>query len=309
MLLVLSLYFLIVWLVFYKFRVRKFTTGWKALVYTIALIIAWAVLAQLAEWSPVVSGGMTARTAQVAPEVSGRVTAVNVGPNARVQAGDTLFTMDPEIYRNTVDQLEAALDLLRLRYDQTERLVRSGAARAFDLESLDSEIRQLEAQLGTARRNLRNTAVVAPSDGIVPSVALTEGEFVGAGRSVMAFIDTSQWVFLAEVKQNALRRLAPGTPVRLSFDAMPGQVFEFPVMDVPSGIGEGQMTPSGSAISAPRQRPDGYIVRLTPPEDFPTDQLLMGLTASGRAFPEDMPAPWKILGSVLFAFSLIGQYL
>ena len=54
----------------------------------------------------------------IASETAGRIVAVNVSDNARVKAGEALFSVDPEPYRIALAQADAALAAARLNVEQ-----------------------------------------------------------------------------------------------------------------------------------------------------------------------------------------------
>jgi membrane fusion protein (multidrug efflux system) len=54
----------------------------------------------------------------IASETAGRIVAVNVSDNARVTAGEALFSVDPEPYRIALAQADAALAAARLNVEQ-----------------------------------------------------------------------------------------------------------------------------------------------------------------------------------------------
>lgn len=54
----------------------------------------------------------------IASETAGRIVAVNVSDNARVKAGEVLFSVDPEPYRIALAQADAALAAARLNVEQ-----------------------------------------------------------------------------------------------------------------------------------------------------------------------------------------------
>ncbi|RUM95493.1 HlyD family secretion protein [Pseudaminobacter arsenicus] len=54
----------------------------------------------------------------IASEAAGRIVAVDVADNARVKAGDVLFSVDPEPYRIALAQADAALAAARLNVEQ-----------------------------------------------------------------------------------------------------------------------------------------------------------------------------------------------
>ena len=79
MLIVLSLYFLVVWLVFFKFKWLPYNKTWKTIVWSIAITIAFIVLGALQYYTPVSKIAVVqAHTQKIYPLISGRVNKVYV---------------------------------------------------------------------------------------------------------------------------------------------------------------------------------------------------------------------------------------
>ena len=81
---------------------------------------------------------------QIAAEEAGRVVEVDIADDRRVKAGDVLFRIDPEPYRITLAQAEAALAEARIGVEQ----LRAGYSRAqAEARSAASEVAYLQTQL------------------------------------------------------------------------------------------------------------------------------------------------------------------
>jgi multidrug resistance efflux pump len=93
-----------------------------------------------------------------------------------------------------------------LRLGQFSQLQRSDAGRAFDVQQHEAERAQLEA----AKWDLDRTTVRAPANGYVTNLALRKGARVNTQSPVMAFIDTSDTVFGAEIPQIYARYIEAG---------------------------------------------------------------------------------------------------
>lgn len=177
-----TLYLILVYLIFGKFKLLPLTTFWKLVIVVIGIIIVNIFAAGLGTLTPaseqaVVSGYIT----EIAPQVSGPVVSVPVRQNEDLLPGDTLFQIDPRPYQYRVDQLTAnlvetesyvaglkesydaareqvratrsQLELTELRLRQQEQLVAAGAGTRFQLEQYEAQVEQLEAQLNAARAN------------------------------------------------------------------------------------------------------------------------------------------------------------
>ncbi|HON41677.1 MAG TPA: HlyD family efflux transporter periplasmic adaptor subunit [Bacillota bacterium] len=65
------------------------------------------------------------------------------------------------------------------------------------------------------------TRLTAPFDGVVSSVTVQAGGYVGAGQPAVTIMDTSSYFASAEIDEIDLARVEPGMAAIMSFDALP----------------------------------------------------------------------------------------
>jgi HlyD family secretion protein len=93
-----------------------------------------------------VSGHVEARETRLAPEVGGRVLSIRVKEGDRVQAGDTVLTLDTRDVQLAIDRAKAE----RAAAEAQLRLVQAGA-RAEDLRQAQLQIDTIKAETAAAR--------------------------------------------------------------------------------------------------------------------------------------------------------------
>ena len=105
MLIVLSVFFAIIWLIFFKLQWLPWNRGWKFSVYTAALVIALVVVGALQYYTPASKMEVVeAQAQQIYPLVSGQVDRVDVKGAQPVSSGDKLFSIDPRPFKYAVDK-------------------------------------------------------------------------------------------------------------------------------------------------------------------------------------------------------------
>ena len=122
------------------------------------------------------------------------------------------------------------------------------------------QIRQAAAALRDAQLNLLRSVVRAPGSGVVTNVTLTPGQFASAGQGVITFIDARAIWISAQMRENQLEHMRPGTRAEVVFDALPGRVFPAHVESIGWGVGgttatdatTGLPTQPSRAVDAPR---------------------------------------------------------
>lgn len=136
---------------------------------------------------------------EIRPRVSGYIASVDFTAGREVRKGDVLFTIDPRPYAAELKRAQADLarakTALVLAQSERERAVKLLNAHAisqeeFDTRSSGSEqatanVQAAEAAMETAALNLSFTRVQAPIAGQVSKAAITVGNLVSAGETLL----------------------------------------------------------------------------------------------------------------------------
>jgi len=165
-----------------------------------------------------------------------------------------------ETYRSRlkqIDEARATLDYAQTNYDRQQHLFDTGAvpratldaairdlqtAKA-NLASLQREaaaalaqlggnpdlpvdqqatVKQAQAAVDTAARNLRLTSIVAPFDGIPNNVeSIAVGAFLNAGQPAFPLVSTHDLYIEANIRETDLTYVREGNPARVTIDAYP----------------------------------------------------------------------------------------
>lgn len=369
MLIILTLYIVLVWLLFSRLKLVKW--GWvsgTAAALGGAFILA-VFLALFNHLTPSGSFTIVSRVVEVAPNVAGQVIEIPVKPNEAVKAGAVLFRLDPAPFQYKVNQLEASLaqarqqvKQLKATYEQAsanvevftkqfafhskrltdyEKMVSQGVQTEFRLQdvqvqydtveyqlqaakaaqlnarlAMESEIggvnttvAQIQAQLADAKWDLEQTTVRARADGVVTSMALAVGDRASQVQKVMSFIVTDDIMLIGMFAPNGFEIIKPGAPVKLVFDNRPGRIYHAKVVEIPRGVGQGQVEVSGMlAKSGAVSGVKAYPVRISIPDDLDQAQLRLGMPGNATVFA-DNAGVIGLLMSILVWISSYTAYL
>ena len=230
--------------------------------YMLVLLIVLFIPMQ---WgAPTGSARVLTYSVAIVPNVAGQVIDVPVVPNTPLKKGDVLFRIDPTTYRAALDDLNAQLQLAKLRLSQNQILLKRNAGTLFQSQSYQAQIDGLEAQVDAAEYNLEQTIVHAPADGYVTNLALRSGARVTTLplSPAMAFIDTSKTGVVAQINQIYTRYIESGQEAEVILKTRPGQVFTAKVMYLISSTAQGQVKVSGAAVQPLSTSPEPFQVRL-----------------------------------------------
>jgi membrane fusion protein (multidrug efflux system) len=174
---------------------------------------------------------------------------------ARDQANTLIETYRSRLKQ--IDEARATLDYAQTNYDRQQHLFDTGAAARATLDaairdlqtakanlaSLQREaaaalaqlggnpdlpvdqqapVKQAQAAVDAAARNLRLTSIVAPFDGIPNNVeSIAVGAFLNAGQSAFPLVSTHDHYIEANIKETELTYVREGDPAQVTVDAYP----------------------------------------------------------------------------------------
>lgn len=146
------------------------------------------------------------------------------------------------------------------------------------------QIRQAQTALRKARRDLADSTVRAPSNGIVTNLELAVGQFAAAGQPVMTFLDSDVIWIESELRENSLEYIRVGNHVGIALDLRPGRVYPGKVESIGWGVNNREVDPHTGLPSIKNdtgwiREPQRFVVRVRfDPENSPR-QIKLGSQA------------------------------
>jgi RND family efflux transporter MFP subunit len=180
---------------------------------------------------PLISGELrAAREATVRAEVGGSMLQVTVDEGESVRRGAVLGRIEAATLENArrsaetaVKSAQAQLEVAEREAARTEQLVAAGALARRDLEVARSDVTAAEAQLAdarsrlvTANKQVGDTVLRAPFDGVVADRMVNTGDVVTNGAELFKIIDPSSMRLEAAVPSEELAQLRVGAAVEFS---------------------------------------------------------------------------------------------
>jgi HlyD family secretion protein len=157
-------------------------------------------------------------------------------------------------------------DAAKRTFDSLKRLQQQGAASAGELHAAENALAQADAQLNliqqkqtgrystpeiarveatraeaqaayeAAQSILAKSNVRAPFDGTVYSLPVKQGAFVASGDLLLQVADLRKVQVRAFVDEPDVGKLAPGDPIEITWDAVPGRIWQANVNAIPSTV-------------------------------------------------------------------------
>ncbi|MBI3504378.1 MAG: efflux RND transporter periplasmic adaptor subunit [Proteobacteria bacterium] len=196
---------------------------------------------------PSISGTLAAeKTAAIRAEVGGPVLAVLVEPGVRVTKGTPLARIDESAIREAwlsaksgVTQATMAAENAARDQQRAERLLAAGAIAENALEAArrgnlgaQAQLEDAKSRFAAAQKQLDNTVVKAPYDGIVSEKTVNPGDVVAPGSPLFTLVDPSTMRLEGAVPADQLGMVRMGAPVTFNITGYPGQSFTGSITNV-----------------------------------------------------------------------------
>jgi HlyD family secretion protein len=130
--------------------------------------------------------------------------------------------------QNSLTRADAQLEFLKQK--QTKRYSNPEVAH------VHAQRAEAQAAYDAAQDILAKSNVRAPFDGTVYSLPVKQGGFVNAGDLLLQMADLRKILVRAFVDEPDVARLTPGSPIEITWDAVPGRVWKTTVTDIPSTV-------------------------------------------------------------------------
>jgi multidrug efflux system membrane fusion protein len=188
---------------------------------------------------------VTANVVGIAPRVSGPILRIAVVDNQYVKAGDLLFQIDPVPYQDTVDRTAAQKIQTAAYLSRLVKLLPSAAITKEQLDEATAADKSAAAALSTARYDLEGCQVVAPFDGYITNLNISNGAYAHAAGEVITMVDIRNWYVIANYRESELRNIVPGMGADVYLMSKPDVKYH----GVVEGIGRGVVPEEAPQLS------------------------------------------------------------
>lgn len=135
-------------------------------------------------------------------------------------------------------EMDAAQTKLRIAEDNVQLLKQKLGDRysKLDVGHVEAQEAEARASLAAAQQLLRNSNITAPRAGMVYSLPVRQGAFVNAGDLLVQVADLHKVRVRAFVDEPEIGKLQKGQLVEVTWDAIPGRVWQGTVESLPTTV-------------------------------------------------------------------------
>lgn len=204
---------------------------------------------------------------KISPEVPGEIVELHVKEGDKVEKGELLIIIKPDIYRSNLNRTEASLNTQKARlaqaqaqllekklnFDRTRQLFEKQTISRSEFEAVQAAwkvakaeveaakylVKSAESGVNEARENLQKTKIYAPLSGTVSQLNVELGErVVGtnqfAGTEMLTIADLSRMEVKVEVNENDIVRVSKFDTAKIEIDAYLKREFKGVVTEIAS---------------------------------------------------------------------------
>lgn len=221
-------------------------------------------------------------TTEVGALVSGEILKIYVDYNSEVKKGDLLALIDPTQIQTDYDQAQASLssakeslesekmsyNLAEANFKRYKALYAKNYVAKTDLEqyelsyvnaksslnSAESRVIQAQASLDRAKKDLDNTRIVSPIDGVVLTKKVSEGQSLTSGYATPEMFtlaqDLSKMQIEAKVSEADVVKIKDGQTARFTLDGYPDEKFSGVIRQVRTNYSSSSSSSSSYSSSS-----------------------------------------------------------
>lgn len=230
---------------------------------------------------------------------------------------ERLYAEDPgAISVRRLEIAQASREEARSKVQRAEADLVKAREAAGDAGENNAQLRSARAAIEKAELDLARTRVVSPAAGTVTDLRVDVGNFAQAGAPVMTLIAVHDVWITADLTENNLGHVDVGDKVAITFDVMPGRVFDGRVRSIGGGVGSGQSSPPGTLPTVQNNRDwlrqaqrIPVVVELDPAERPEMRRVRVGGQAAVLVYADEDNALMNALGAAYIRVTSWLSYL
>lgn len=208
-------------------------------------------------------------------EADGKVAHSSITVGRKVKQGETLLTLDASIRITNLKMQEQGLrkaqldnEIAQKNYDRFKALFQNGNASSIDYENAKAQLDATEIQLRTAEQQLesikiqvRQTSVLAPTNGVIIDKKVNKGDYVQPGTP-LGTIAENILIVKCFVPENIALSSKLGDAVTIKADALPNQKISGTIKSIVPYPNEAKLYPIDIDIQNPQMLIAGLGVQV-----------------------------------------------
>ena len=159
--------------------------------------------------------------AYISPELSGLIESIDVIEGQYVIKGTKMATIDTEMTRNAIDEVNTQLELAQSVYKKQKQLWGQKIGSEIQYLQAKANKESLQKKLKTLRSQVQMATVIAPFSGYIETVSKKVGEFGSPSAPLFFMVNLDDLKITANISESFLPYINVTDPVSVTFPTFP----------------------------------------------------------------------------------------
>ena len=198
-------------------------------------------------------------------QLRGLISKVHVQGGEEVEKGDILFEIDDRSFQASLKEAQALLTLAESEFARTQKLSDKNFGALKTLDQARAQLLKAQAQVEKAQKELDDTKIVAPFEGVISLHKISEGTPLTGDLDLVTITDVDPMKVEFDVAAKYIPYLNNGQKVNINVDTYPNQKFEGKIDEIDVLVNPGTQTIKvrASIDNGKRLLKPGMFVRVT----------------------------------------------
>jgi len=156
----------------------------------------------------------------IASQTAGEVQRIHVREGQQVSKGQTLVSLNADVIRNSIAELENSLELANSVYERQAKLWEQKIGTELQYLQAKNNKQSLEGKLVTANSQLEQAIVKAPFSGTVDNIPAKEGEVAYPGTPLVRVVSQEDVYVKSDISERFIGKFKSGDVVDIYFPSM-----------------------------------------------------------------------------------------
>jgi RND family efflux transporter MFP subunit len=159
-------------------------------------------------------------------EAPGRIVALMVKEGSAVRAGQVLARIDNQVASADIQNAQANVDQAKRDLERYQTAFASGGVTQKQVDDARLQVRNMQTRYAQASKNIQNTLLRSPIDGVINAKYVEVGAYLAAGTKLFEIVDISRLKLVVNVPETQVVQLRLGQAVPVTTNVYPEATYQ-----------------------------------------------------------------------------------
>lgn len=159
--------------------------------------------------------------AMISPEMNGKILKIHVKEGQKVRKGQLLVTLDSEILRKSLAEMDKGLELTKILFEKQKDLYSQNVGSEMQFLEMKNRYESMQKARETLGSQMNLSKIHAPFSGYIETIFQKAGELATPGRQVVQLINLDNLYINTELSENYISSVLQGDTTWITFPNIP----------------------------------------------------------------------------------------